>query len=300
MIETIIASQDQKVRLDHWLVKNDPSQSRARWQQLIDQGFVLVNHLPTKASYRLSVGDHVQILPAPILDVGVKAEPLPLVVVYEDKDIIVINKPQGMVVHPAPGHPSKTLVNALLFHVKDLSCIGGEKRPGIVHRLDKDTSGLIVVAKHDQAHHHLADQLKAHTMKRDYQALVRGVIKENKGTIIAPIGRDPDDRVMMDVIAEGKPAETSFTVMERFSKHTLIHCKLKTGRTHQIRVHLNFIHHPIESDPLYLPQKHPLHKGGQLLHAFQLTLVHPRTEKVMTFNAPIPEYFQAIINKLRV
>ncbi len=299
MLEHRILAEDQAQRLDVWLVKHDPSLSRARWQQLIEQGFVLVNDLTCKPSYHLRLGDRIGILPAPLVEVDVKAEAIPLTIVYEDEDVLVVNKPQGMVVHPAPGHPSGTLVNALLHHVKDLSGIGGEKRPGIVHRLDKDTSGLLIIAKHDQAHRHLAEQLKDHTMKRDYQALVRGVIKEAKGKIIAPIGRDPDDRILMGVAGSGKPAETGFIVLERFAKHTLIHCQLKTGRTHQIRVHLHYIHHPIESDPLYLPQKHPLHPGGQLLHAFQLTFIHPRTKKTMTFNAPLPDYFTKLLTKLR-
>ena len=191
---------DKDLRLDQWLVKRDPTHSRSRWQQLIDQGIVLVNQKQVKPSYRLNVQDVISFLPIPLMDVPIVAEALPLTVVFQDSDLAIIDKPQGMVVHPAPGHADGTLVNALLFHLKDLSGINGEKRPGIVHRLDKDTSGLLVVAKHDQAHRFLADQLKDHSMKRDYYALVRGVIKENKGKIIAPIGRDPDDRVAMDVV----------------------------------------------------------------------------------------------------
>ncbi len=290
---------DKDLRLDQWLVKRDPTHSRSRWQQLIDQGIVLVNQKQVKPSYRLSVFDVISFLPIPLVDVPIVAEALPLTVVFQDSDLAIIDKPQGMVVHPAPGHPDGTLVNALLFHLNDLSGINGEKRPGIVHRLDKDTSGLLVVAKHDQAHRFLADQLKDHSMKRDYYALVRGVIKENKGKIIAPIGRDPDDRVAMDVVETGKSAETTFDVVERFAQHTLIQCHLATGRTHQIRVHLNFIHHPLESDPVYMPQKHPLHPHGQMLHAFQLTLTHPGTNKKMTFHSPLPAYFEAILKKLR-
>ena len=290
---------DKDLRLDQWLVKRDPTHSRSRWQQLIEQGIVLVNQKHVKPSYRLSVFDIISFLPIPLVDVPIVAEALPLTVVFQDSDLAIIDKPQGMVVHPAPGHADGTLVNALLFHLKDLSGINGEKRPGIVHRLDKDTSGLLVVAKHDQAHRFLADQLKDHSMKRDYYALVRGVIKENKGKIIAPIGRDPDDRVAMDVVETGKSAETTFDVVELFAQHTLIQCHLSTGRTHQIRVHLNFIHHPLESDPVYMPQKHPLHPHGQMLHAFQLTLTHPGTNKKMTFHSPLPAYFEAILKKLR-
>jgi 23S rRNA pseudouridine1911/1915/1917 synthase len=294
-----IQLQDKGLRLDQFLVKLDSTHSRARWQQLIEQGIVLMNQKQVKPSYRLNVSDVISFLQIPLIDVPIVAEALPLTVVFQDGDLAIIDKPQGMVVHPAPGHPDGTLVNALLYHLKDLSGINGEKRPGIVHRLDKDTSGLLVVAKHDQAHRILAEQLKDHSMKRDYYALVRGVIKENKGKIIAPIGRDPDDRVAMDVIETGKPAETTFDVIERFEQHTLIQCHLSTGRTHQIRVHLNFIHHPLESDPVYLPQKHPLHPHGQMLHAFQLTLSHPVTNIKMTFHSSLPEYFEAILKKLR-
>jgi 23S rRNA pseudouridine1911/1915/1917 synthase len=294
-----IEVSDKGLRLDQLLVKLDATHSRARWQQLIDQGIVLVNQKEVKPSHRVNPHDVISFLPIPLMDVPIVAEALPLTVIFQDSDVAIIDKPQGMVVHPAPGHPDGTLVNALLFHLKDLSGINGEKRPGIVHRLDKDTSGLLVVAKHDQAHRFLADQLKDHSMKRDYYALVRGVIKENKGKIIAPIGRDPDDRIAMDVVETGKPAETTFDVVERFAQHTLLQCHLSTGRTHQIRVHMNFIHHPLESDPVYLPQKHPLHPLGQMLHAFQLTLTHPGTNKTMTFHSPLPAYFEAILKKLR-
>lgn len=299
MDKITIQSQDIGCRLDQWLVQVDRKVSRARWQQRIHAGLVLVNGLVCKPSLRLELGDEITILPPPLLETTTIAENLPITIVYQDEDIVVINKPQGLVVHPAPGHPQGTLVNALLFHIQDLSGIGGEKRPGIVHRLDKDTSGLMVVAKHDQAHQALASQLKDHSMFRQYHALVRGVIKEAKGKIIAPIGRDEDDRLLMDVQGDGKPSETAFDVLERFEHHTLIRCRLKTGRTHQIRVHLNFIHHPIESDPLYMPQKHPLHPSGQLLHASTLTLMHPRTKKMMTFSSPLPDYFEKILAKLR-
>lgn len=294
-----IDAKDIDSRLDQWLAKTDSKHSRARWQSLIDEGYVLVNGVKTKSSHRLTLKDEITLLPFPTETISIKPEALPLEIVYQDQDLAIILKPQGMVVHPAPGHPSGTLVNALLHHLKDLSGIHGEIRPGIVHRLDKDTSGLMVVAKHDASHRFLAAQLKDHEMKRDYYALVRGVIKENKGKIIAPIGRDPDDRLAMDVIADGKEAETSFDVIERFANHTLVACHLATGRTHQIRVHMNFIHRPIESDPIYMPQKHPLHPGGQLLHAYQLTLTHPSTKKKMTFTAPLPIYFEAILKKLR-
>lgn len=294
-----ISHVEQGQRLDQWLASTDTTHSRSRWQQLIIDGKVLINGEIKKPSYRLETNDLISFLPIPLVDIELKPEAIPLDIVYQDEAIAVINKPQGMVVHPAPGHLHGTLVHALLFHLKDLSGLNGEKRPGIVHRLDKDTSGLLVVAKHDQAHRILAEQLSNHSMKRDYLALVRGVIKENKGKIIAPIGRDPDERIAMNVMEHGKPAETTFEVLERFPQHTLVMCHLATGRTHQIRVHFQFIHHPIESDPVYMPQKYPLHPLGQMLHAFQLTLVHPITNKVMVFQANRPAYFDVVINKLK-
>ena len=294
----VITQAEAGQRLDKFLPVVDNQHSRSRWQQLIQQQFVLVNDKPVKPSYQLEVDDVISFLPFPILDIPLKPEAIPLKIVYEDADCLVVNKPQGMVVHPSIGHTTGTLVHALLHHCKDLSGLNGEKRPGIVHRLDKDTSGLMVVAKHDVAHRQLAEQLQTHTMARSYTALVRGVIKETTGKIMAPIGRDPDDRVAMDVVADGKHAETRFEVIHRFHHHTLIHCHLATGRTHQIRVHMAFIQHPIESDPLYQPQKHPLHAFGQLLHAHRLTFIHPSTGKTMSFEAPLPDYFEKIIKKL--
>ena len=215
---------------------------------------------------------------------------------YEDDDVIVVNKPQGMVVHPAPGHPNHTLVNALLYH-SPLSTINGEFRPGIVHRIDKDTSGLLMIAKNDLAHRSLAAQLKAKTNEREYVALVHGVIKEERGTIDAPLGRSKKDRKKQAVVEDGRHAVTHFKVLERFQHYTLVSCQLETGRTHQIRVHMKYIGHPLAGDPLYGPRK-TLPGNGQYLHARLLGFKHPRTGKQMTFTSPLPEYFQKMIDHL--
>ena len=230
----------------------------------------------------------------------IKEENIPLDVVYEDADILIINKPQGMVVHPANGHYSGTLVNALMFQADSLSSINGVIRPGIVHRIDKDTSGLLCVAKNDNAHHFLAEQLKDHTMAREYMALVRGVIKENSGTVEMPIGRDKNNRQKMAVTKEGKPAITHFSVVERFANHTLVKCQLVSGRTHQIRVHMSAIGYPVEGDPLYAGKNYDkLYKDGQLLVAYKLKLIHPQTKKEMVFEIPLPEYFEKVLDSLR-
>ena len=228
------------------------------------------------------------------------SEDIPLKIIYEDEDILIIDKPQGMVVHPSFGHSEHTLVNAILHHCKDLSGINGVIRPGIVHRIDKDTSGLICVAKNDTAHNFLAEQLKDHTMSRTYVALVRGVIKENHGTIDMPIGRDKRNRQKMAVTRENsKEAITNFDTIKRYSEHTLVECHLITGRTHQIRVHMAYINHPVEGDPLYGGRSYKkLYDGGQLLTAIKLKLIHPRTKKEMEFQTEIPSYFQDILDKL--
>jgi 23S rRNA pseudouridine1911/1915/1917 synthase len=299
LLKFTVSSLEVQLRIDRFLANHMPDVTRNHVMHHIDKGFVLINGKVIKPSYRLRLNDVIEVLPWPIEATTLIPKAIPLNIVYEDSDIIVINKPQGMVVHPSPGHHVDTLVHALLHHCKDLSGINGEMRPGIVHRIDKDTSGLLVVAKHDNAHVGLAKQLEDHSLSRVYTALVTGVIREQKGKIIAPIGRDPDDRVAMDVIAGGKEAVTHFTVIERFQDHTLLQVELETGRTHQIRVHMKFIHHPIESDPVYNLQKHALHPLGQMLHASQLTLKHPITHEVMTFNAPLPDYFEKILKKLR-
>ena len=298
-IQFVVNADVLNLRIDRFLANQMPDVTRNHVMHHIDKGFVLINGKAIKPSYRLRLNDVIEVKPWPLETTTLIPKAIPLDIVYEDTDIIVINKPQGMVVHPSPGHYDDTLVHALLHHCKDLSGINGEMRPGIVHRIDKDTSGLLVVAKHDTAHVGLAKKLEDHSLSRVYTALVSGVIREQKGKIIAPIGRDPDDRVAMDVIAGGKEAVTHFTVIERFSDHTLLQVALETGRTHQIRVHMKFIHHPIESDPVYNLQKHALHPLGQMLHASELTLKHPITQQVMTFSAPLPNYFEKILKKLR-
>ena len=289
------------MRLDKILVSFMPDKSRTYISKLIDEGNCLVNDKPAKASLKLKAGDIIQINVPEDKPLEVNAEDLPLDIVYEDKDILIINKQQGMVVHPSNGHWEHTLVNAILHHCQDLSGINGVIRPGIVHRIDKDTSGLICVAKNDVAHKFLAEQLKDHTMARDYIALVRGVIQENNGTIDMPIGRDKNNRQKMAVTrTNSKEAVTHFKVLKRFSNNTLIECKLVTGRTHQIRVHMAHIGYPVEGDPLYGSRTYDkLYKGGQLLTAYKLRLIHPTSKKEMEFEIELPSYFKEIIDNLK-
>ena len=289
------------LRLDKALVTFCPDKSRTYLSMLISDGHCLVNSTPQKASYKVKEGDEITLdIPDPV-ELVVKKEDIPLDIVYEDEDILIINKPQGMVVHPSAGHHEHTLVNAIMHHCNDLSGINGVIRPGIVHRIDKDTSGLICIAKNDTAHEFLAEQLKVHTMSRTYLALVRGVIKEETGTIDMPIGRDPKNRQKMAVVREGgKNAITHFKVLERFSTHTLIECSLVTGRTHQIRVHMSQIGYPVEGDPLYAGRNYDkLYKDGQLLTAIRLKLIHPRSKKEMEFSIDIPPYFKKVMENLK-
>ncbi len=296
----IVESTYSKYRLDKYLSEKCPDKSRTFLAKLIDENEVKVNDKNAKASLKLTEGDVVEINIPEDKPGEVNAEDIPLDIVYEDKDILIINKPQGLVVHPAPGHYEHTLVNAILHHCTDLSGINGVIRPGIVHRIDKDTSGLICIAKNDEAHHYLSEQLKDHTMNREYYALVKGVIKENHGKIDLPIGRSRADRKKMAVNAEnGKPAITYFDVVERYKDHTLVKCKLVTGRTHQIRVHMAYIDHPVEGDPLYNKRNaHLLSESGQLLVAYKLNLIHPSTKKEVSFEIPLPTYFLDVISKL--
>lgn len=284
-------------RLDKVLAAKLTHFSRSKLQRWIKMGLVVVNGQQVADKHKVKTGDEVVITPEQPHQIDLEPEKIPLDIVYEDDDLLVVNKPQGMVVHPAPGHPDHTLVNALLYHCP-LSTINGEFRPGIVHRIDKDTSGLLMVAKNDQAHRSLAAQLKAKTTKREYVALVHGRIKEEKGTIDAPLGRSHKDRKKQAIVEGGRHAVTHFQVLERYRQYTLIKCRLETGRTHQIRVHMASIGHPLAGDPLYGPRK-TLPGKGQYLHARLLGFVHPRTGKEMVFTAPLPAYFQQMIEKLR-
>ena len=299
MADTLKLTVDDTLtgRIDKVLAHQFNQFSRSHLQKWIEDGNVRVNGQPVKPKYKLAVGDQVVIEPEAPQKVDLTPEKIPLDIVYEDDDVIVVNKPQGMVVHPAPGHPDHTLVNALLYH-SPLSTINGEFRPGIVHRIDKDTSGLLMVAKNDLAHRSLAAQLKAKTNQREYVALVHGVIKQDAGTINAPIGRSKKDRKKQAVVSDGRHAVTHFKVLHRFRHYTLISCRLETGRTHQIRVHMKSIGHPLAGDPLYGPRK-TLPGRGQYLHARLLGFKHPRTGKELVFTAPLPEYFQQMLDKLK-
>ena len=288
-------------RLDKFLSTYFSELSRSHIAKLIDDDNCLVNEKVAKSSYKLKTGDVIEINIPEAKELEIEKEDIPLDIVYEDSDILIINKPQGMVVHPANGHYEHTLVNAILHRCHDLSGINGVMRPGIVHRIDKDTSGLICVAKNDKAHLSLAEQLKDHTMARTYVALVKGVIAENTGEINLPIGRDPHNRQKMAVTrSNSKEAITYFKVLQRFSDHTLVECHLKTGRTHQIRVHLSYIGYPVEGDPLYSGRKYDtLYKNGQLLVAVGLRLIHPSSNKEMEFKIDLPDYFEEVISHLK-
>ncbi|MBP1045576.1 RluA family pseudouridine synthase [Enterococcus sp. BWM-S5] len=292
-----VTIKDEKGRIDKVLSER-VSYSRSQIQLWLKEQMVTVNGEVVRSNYKVKNGDEVEIkIPEPV-ELVIEAEDIPLTVVYEDQDVAVIDKPQGMVVHPAAGHANGTLVNALMYHIKDLSSINGVIRPGIVHRIDKDTSGLLMVAKNDKAHESLAEQLKEKTSVRKYLALVHGEIGHDKGEIDAPIGRSKADRKMQDVIENGKPAVTHFEVVERFKDYTLIELQLETGRTHQIRVHMKYIGHPVAGDPLYGPRR-TLKGNGQFLHAKTLGFVHPTTGEYMEFNSPIPEVFEKTLEQLR-
>ena len=287
---------DQTGRIDKVLTTLEPEITRSQLKNLINDGHVTVNGQAVKPKYKVQAGDKISLVKPEPQSLELTPENIPLDIVYEDDDVIVVNKPQGMVVHPAPGHPDHTLVNALLYH-SPLSTINGTFRPGIVHRIDKDTSGLLMVAKNDLAHQSLAEQLRNKTNKREYLALVYGQIKEDEGTIDAPLGRNPQDRKKQAVVKGGRHAVTHFKVIKRYDNFTLIKCILETGRTHQIRVHMKYIGHPLVGDPLYGPRK-VIGKNGQFLHAALLGFKHPRTDKEMVFEAPLPENFQKMLDKL--
>lgn len=294
---SFVVSDQESGRLDKVVTNHYPDLTRSKIQNLIKQEQILVNQAPTTNRYKVSENDVIDVtLPDPV-EVSVKPEKMNLDIVFEDDDVIVVNKPQGMVVHPAPGHENGTLVNGLLDHAP-LARVNGELRPGIVHRIDKDTSGLLMVAKNDQAMLSLSAQLKAKTNQRKYLAIVHGNFKEEAGTINAPIGRSKKDRKKMAIVENGRPAVSHFKVLERFTDYTLIECELETGRTHQIRVHLKYIGHPVAGDPLYGP-RNTLKGNGQFLHAKLLGFKHPRTGEELVFEVDPPQIFQDTLSKLR-
>lgn len=294
MKETVVEMQNG--RLDKVCSEIFSDYSRSQIKQLLDGGNITVNGKTKKAKYKVKSGDLIRLEEPETKTLELRPENIPLDIVYEDDDVIVINKPQGMVVHPAPGHDEHTLVNALLYHCP-LSTINGTFRPGIVHRIDKDTSGLLMVAKNDKAHRSLAKQLKDKTNIREYVALVHGRIAEDEGTINAPIGRSLKDRKKQAVVKDGRNAVTHFEVLKRYRDYTLVKCILETGRTHQIRVHMKYICHPLVGDPLYGPKK-TIKGNGQFLHAGKLGFVHPTTGKLLIFEAPLPKIFQECLEKL--
>ena len=288
-------------RLDAALARLVPELSRSQAQRLLAQGLVTANGKPLKKNEKSTAGMVLELTLPEVQETDLPAQEIPLDIRYEDSDVIVINKPKGLVVHPAPGHPDGTVVNALLHHCGDsLSGIGGEKRPGIVHRIDKDTSGLIIAAKNDAAHAALAAQLKDHSLARTYVCLVCGRIRNDAGTIDAPIGRHPTDRKKMAVTQKNsRSAVTHWRVLERFAAYTLVECRLETGRTHQIRVHMAYRGHPILGDMVYGHKKPELGQSSQCLHAKELRFVHPRTGEPVTVSCGLPDYFTALLEKLR-
>ena len=300
MKEYIVSQEEKGKRLDTYIPSVDTDITRTSVQRLIEDGNILVNGKNAKVSYKIQENDKISVeIPEP-KQIELKAQNIPIEIIYEDSDIIVVNKPKGMVVHPANGNPDGTLVNAIMAICKDsLSGIGGEIRPGIVHRIDKDTSGLLIVAKNDNAHVKMSEQIKNHEVKKTYIALVRGVFKENEATIDMPIGRSTSDRKKMAVNKNGKNAITHIKVLKRFDKYTLLKVNIETGRTHQIRVHLSHIGYPIVGDYTYSNGKNEFDVIGQCLHAQKLEFKHPITQKDMCLEAELPQYFKDILDKLK-
>ncbi len=300
MEQLIVDKKDVGRRLDEYLFEREVAPSRSKVQNLIKEKKVLVNNHQEKSHYNLRLADVITYEKYTNKQLELKEENIPLNIIYEDDDILIINKPAGLVVHPGNGHESGTLVNALVYYGKELSSKDDEIRPGLVHRIDKDTSGLLAIAKNDEAELYLKSQLSDHTMHREYIALVNGIIDENQAKIDAPIGRDPKSPVKFCVnVAKGRESITYFTVLKRYSeKVTLVSCRLLTGRTHQIRVHMDYIGHPVIGDPVYGLNNRSLYDKGQLLHAYKLTFKHPKTHEFVTFEAPLPDEFNEVLEKL--
>lgn len=296
-----ITPEMEEERIDKCICDYMDSLSRSYIQKLIKAGNVFVNEAPVKANYKVKTDDSVRFVIPDSVEPDIPAQNIPLEILYEDKDILIVNKPKNMVVHPAPGHYEGTVVNAVMYHCKDaLSGINGVMRPGIVHRIDKDTTGSLIICKNDEAHNDIAAQLKEHSINRRYRAVVWGRIASDEGVVDAPIGRHPTDRKKMAINEKnGKRAVTHYKVLERFDKFTYIECRLETGRTHQIRVHMASIGHPLLGDEVYSGAKSPYKTEGQTLHAMTLGFVHPTTKEYMEFEAPLPEYFENILRKLR-
>lgn len=287
-------------RIDKYLSEQLEDMTRSHIQKLIEENMVRVNGMAVKSNFKLSASDQIEVEIPELKEPDILPENIPLDILYEDQDILVVNKPKGMVVHPAPGHYTGTLVNAIMYHCKDnLSGINGVMRPGIVHRIDMDTTGSLLICKNDRAHQALAEQLKEHSITRKYHAIVHGRLKEDEGTIDKPIGRHPIDRKKMSVhCTNGREAITHYRVLKRFQQFTYIECQLETGRTHQIRVHMSSIGHPILGDQVYGPAKCPYKLQGQTLHAKVLGITHPTTGEYMEFDAPLPDYFQGLLEKM--
>lgn len=296
-----VTTDEHGSRIDKFLSEKIQLQSRSYIQKLIKDQQIFVNQKPVKANYKVQTEDTITVSVPQLEEPDILPENIPLDILYEDADVLIVNKPKGMVVHPSAGHYTQTLVNAVMFHCKDkLSGINGVMRPGIVHRIDMDTTGALIICKNDHAHQHLAEQLKIHSITRRYRAIVHGNLKDDVGTITGDIGRHPIDRKKMAVnYKNGKPAVTHYTVLERFGNYTYVECQLETGRTHQIRVHMASIGHPLLGDTLYGPAKCPFHLQGQCLHAMVLGFIHPVSGQYMEFEAPLPEYFVHMLQNLR-
>ncbi|HJC66085.1 MAG: RluA family pseudouridine synthase [Lachnospiraceae bacterium] len=301
--EFLVSWEEEDTRIDRYLSGVCPSFSRSYIQKLLKNGDILVDGQQVKSSYGVKEGDRIVVETPEAVEPEIQAEPMDLDILYEDQDVILINKPKGMVVHPAAGHYSHTLVNGLMYHCRDqLSGINGVMRPGIVHRIDMDTTGVLIVCKNDAAHNSIAAQLKEHSIVRRYQAIVHGKVKEDEGVVDGPIGRHPVDRKKMSInYKNGKPAVTHYRVLKRFDRYTYIECRLETGRTHQIRVHMASIRHPLLGDRVYGPSSCPVPGlEGQTLHAGVLGFIHPRTGEYMEFTAPLPSYFEHLIQTLPI